>query len=217
MEQTQKYKDTVEYLKNEYTLSELRDKLEEYESYDSDDVDNDGNLIRELFILQIQFDMYINAIKGAITELKNDYDPEHLAAAEYLGEEPDDITEENYSHYGLRVFSYGSQEVAVGDDDAANEAAEEYIKDTLWAFNAEFIAEHTQIGYREWFVNAIKALQESKYEDANSDLMDMIEDIDSFVEDAISADTRGHFLASYDSEENDIEIDGTWYYVYRIN
>lgn len=30
-------------------------------------------------------------------------------------------------------------------------------------------------------------------------------------------DGRGHSLATYDGEENEIKIDGTWYYIYRIN
>jgi hypothetical protein len=37
--------------------------------------------------------------------------------------------------------------------------------------------------------------------------------LEGFVEEAVSADGRGHFLSSYDGEEN--EQDG--FYIYRIN
>jgi hypothetical protein len=45
----------------------------------------------------------------------------------------------------------------------------------------------------------------------------MITDIDEFVEDAIRYDGYGHFLSPYDGEENEIEVDGATYYVYRTN
>lgn len=42
-----------------------------------------------------------------------------------------------------------------------------------------------------------------------------ITNLDGFVENAISADGRGAFLAMYDNEEHEILIDGTWYYIYK--
>ena len=41
--------------------------------------------------------------------------------------------------------------------------------------------------------------------------------IDSFVEAAISADGRGHFLARYDSEEREFNNGRMTFYIYRIN
>ena len=41
--------------------------------------------------------------------------------------------------------------------------------------------------------------------------------MDEFIEDAISADGRGHFLSSYDSEEVEIDIDDETYFAYRLN
>lgn len=35
--------------------------------------------------------------------------------------------------------------------------------------------------------------------------------------DVIRADGRGHFLSSYDGEENSVTIDGIEYFIYRIN
>lgn len=209
------YAKVIENLKEEFTIEELKEKLEEFENSSEDEKDDFANDYEYHTVLS-QSEL-IDAINAALTIKMEVYDPEHRAAAAYYDVEPDEVEEESYDHYGLRVFSYGTMEVAVGDDDAANDVAADYIKDALWAFNAEFIAEHTEIGYRDWFVNAIRALQESKYEDSNDDIEDMITSMGEFIDDAISADGRGHFMSSYDGEENEVEIDGVTYYVYRIN
>ena len=60
-------------------------------------------------------------------------------------------------------------------------------------------------------------MQEKLYEGANSLVEALIEDIDSFVEEAISSDGRGMFLSPYDSEEDEIDIEGVTYYFYRLN
>jgi hypothetical protein len=48
-------------------------------------------------------------------------------------------------------------------------------------------------------------------------LIDRLWDIDSLVEDAISADGRGHFLSSYDGDENEETVNGQTFYIYRTN
>jgi hypothetical protein len=60
-------------------------------------------------------------------------------------------------------------------------------------------------------------LQKDLCEDANPPVEALIKDMDHFVSDAISADGRGHFLSSYDSEEQETEIDSITYYYYRLN
>jgi len=47
--------------------------------------------------------------------------------------------------------------------------------------------------------------------------MDDFIDEDSFIEDVISTDGRGHTLSSYDGEEGEITFQNEWYYVYRTN
>ncbi len=39
----------------------------------------------------------------------------------------------------------------------------------------------------------------------------------SGVSDAVCSDGRGHFIASYDLEENEVNVNGNTYYVYRSN
>lgn len=98
-------------------------------------------------------------------------------------------------------------------DDEANERCKDYILETLWAFNADFLAGETGIDSA-----VFEAIQgNGKCEDNNEAIKSCIDDLDSFVESAIGADGRGHFLSSYDGEENEIEIDNETYYVYRTN
>ena len=54
-------------------------------------------------------------------------------------------------------------------------------------------------------------------EGANEPLTAMIKDFDHFVDDAVSCDGRGHFLAGYDHQENEITFNGITYYIYRRN
>jgi DNA repair exonuclease SbcCD ATPase subunit len=42
-------------------------------------------------------------------------------------------------------------------------------------------------------------------------------DEDEMASDMISEDGRGHYLSSYDGDENEQEYDGITYYIYRVN
>lgn len=137
----------------------------------------------------------------------------------------DDIDIDSYDLYGLHILSIGRREYAIGDDGEADNAALEYIKESLWAFNADFIA--GEIGNYD-LKPAIEALSE-KCEDGNDGIIALIEaftSIEDFAQNAISADGRGHFLSSYDGEEIEFRYyhfeKGRWvyedtYYIYRIN
>lgn len=125
-----------------------------------------------------------------------------------------DISEESYKHYGLTVYACNGGEYAIGTDDEANEAAKEYIQDTLWAFNASFLAGETDLP--EEVFEALSA----RFEDSNSVILKIIKGscgIEDFVESAISADGRGHFLSSYDGNENEETVNGFTHYIYRVN
>lgn len=131
---------------------------------------------------------------------------------------------ETYSFNGLSLVEIYNDQYAIGDNDDADNAASTYIEDTLWAFNADFIA--GEIGNLE-LIPAIRAINEM-CEDGNEPMRALIEaftTIEEFVKDAISADGRGHFISSYDGEENEIVIDVDYgngdqketFYIYRIN
>jgi hypothetical protein len=116
----------------------------------------------------------------------------------------------------LRVFSAYGQEWTVGTDDEAIEAVKQYIKDNAWTFKPEFIASHTKGGASNGMIKAVSALQEA-CESCNDDIKSLIDDVDAFVEDAISSDGRGMFLSPYDSNEQEVKIDDKYYYAYRQN
>lgn len=139
------------------------------------------------------------------------------AAALALECEVEDLKKESYDHYGLSIFSYAGLEYAIGDDAQAEAAAGEYIKDSLWSFNPSFIISHSKAGYNPELEKCLREMQEKLCEGANSLVEALIEDIDSFIEDAISADGRGMFLSPYDSNEQEITIDSETFYAYRLN
>lgn len=120
-----------------------------------------------------------------------------------------------WEHYGMTVIDAENGEYAVTTDysDLEN-AAGEYIKDTVWAFNADFIIEHSKcLDYDKPSREIIACIQD-KCENGNDAMTRLIDDMDEFIDDAISADGIGHFLSSYDGEV--IECKHSVYLV-RIN
>lgn len=120
---------------------------------------------------------------------------------------------------GWETFEIIGQEYKVLTDEEADEAAADYIKETLWAFNPEFILQHsaasegTTAREDEEIIKALRMVQESICEGANALVKALISDIDTFIEDAIDADGRGHFMSSYDGEEHESGA----FYIYRTN
>ena len=96
-------------------------------------------------------------------------------------------------------------------DDEADEAVYNYIDESVCFFRSDFIAAHAEVDEE-----VIKKLQEL-HENSNKAIRSLIKDFDHFVDDAICADGRGHFLSSYDGEENEQTINGNDYYIYRSN
>lgn len=98
-------------------------------------------------------------------------------------------------------------------DSEADDLCKEYIKELVWAFKAEFLANMTDLDIR-----VFKAIQANDLcEDNNQAIMKLIEStcgFDEFFEEAIKWDGRGHFLSSYDGCEYEISSD---LYLYRNN
>jgi len=100
------------------------------------------------------------------------------------------------------------EELRILFDDEADEACQDYILESLWAFNADFIASHVceeRIDDYDDLLKSIRSIQE-QCEGANSAIKAMINDLGQFIQDAISADGRGHFLSSYDGHEYETAI-----------
>ena len=128
-------------------------------------------------------------------------------------------TEENTYNEAFNTFEIIGNEYKVLTEEEAEEAAKENIINDLWAFNADFILRHT-VFYEnstdtedKEFVKAVQSLQGSICEGATPIIKALIKDIDDFVENAIDADGRGHFISWYDGEE----YEAGDYYIYRTN
>jgi hypothetical protein len=112
---------------------------------------------------------------------------------------------------------FAGSEFDVMSETERENRVKENIRESLWAFNASFILEHTNINWSSRIEKSFRKMQEELCEDANELIYGMINDFDEFVEDAVSADGYGHFLSPYDGEENEIEVNGRTYFVYRMN
>lgn len=134
--------------------------------------------------------------------------------AAWLGVEESEITEARFDCWGLTVFEVGSDSYAVGTDEEADAACVSYIEESLWAFKGTFIAE--ACGLSRELGTVLSSFNAQKCESANEVMLTLVSKtcgLDSFVQRAIGADGRGHFLASYDGDEIDL---GNGFFAYRI-
>ena len=95
-------------------------------------------------------------------------------------------------------------------DEEADDLASGYIKDSLWAFNSDFLAYETGLPEAVFI-----PLSERFDTDAIYEIVYTTCGIDAFVEAAIAADGRGHFIAQYDHEEHEQVVGDNTYYIYR--
>jgi hypothetical protein len=123
------------------------------------------------------------------------------------------------SQYDENTFDTPYGEYMVLTEDKANEKAKEYILDSLWAFNSSFIIQHSKVlDYDKGSEQIIKAIQE-QCENGNEAMKKLIDNLDEFVEEAIEADGRGHFLNTYDGQEHEIYNEETkeYMYIYKMS
>lgn len=128
------------------------------------------------------------------------------------------LTVENCYNEDWNTFEVIGNEYKVFTEEEADEAAAEEIKNSLWAFNAGFIIDHTNVDELSTYeynslLDVLQKMQADLCETANPLIMALIDDVDDFISDAIFADGRGHFLSFYDGIENE-END---FYIYRTN
>ena len=133
------------------------------------------------------------------------------ALAEYLGEPAENLRDNGDNYFQV----VDGHEYLVLTDGEADEKAQEYIEDSLWAFKAEFILETCGLDSSFDVVESLRKMQKDSCEGCNEFIRAIIDGtcgIDAFVEDAILADGRGQFMSTYDGKEG--EQDG--YFIYRI-
>lgn len=105
--------------------------------------------------------------------------------------------------YGDHTYEADGGDWLVLTDEEADESAKEAIGQIVWAFRPGFIAAYVPDGIG---AGTIEAIQGDRCEDANAPILALIEagsGFDDFAADVIASDGRGHFLASYDGEEQD--------------
>lgn len=103
-------------------------------------------------------------------------------------------------------------EYIVMTDEEADAAVKDYVLESAWAFRYDFLCGHSE-AIAEIPQKQYEAMAEKLCEGFNKAVLAMIDDKDHFVDDAIRADGRGHFLSGYDGEENE---EGS-FYIYRTN
>jgi len=139
-----------------------------------------------------------------------------LALMNYLGVTGKEIRE-GHDPQTLEVWDKEHmvwREYMVLNEHERGEKVKEDIRETLWAFIPSFLAEET--GLPE---EVFRALSE-KCESGNDAILALVEKtcgLDAFVKAAVEADGYGHFLASYDGEEEKVTVEGEDYFIYRIN
>lgn len=147
-----------------------------------------------------------------------------LALADFLGIEPSELSIDEERN----TFSTGTCEWLVLTDEEADKKTREEIEGILWAFNPDFILKECNLikemdGPTLHSVNeSLRSIQEKCCENCNDFFKGLIKGtcgLDKFVQDAISADGRGHFLAYYDFREHFHEDSrsGEDFYIYQIN
>lgn len=133
------------------------------------------------------------------------------ALAKFLDADVDDLSE---SRHDESSFDHGREEYLVLTDGEADERAADYVRESIWAFRASFIL--SVCGLDGSGEEGLRTMQEKSCEGANDFLLSLVErtcGLEEFVRQAVQADGRGHFLSSYDGEENE-EGD---YFIYRVN
>ena len=142
----------------------------------------------------------IEALKKFLVE-NGDYTEEELTEIE--------ITD----GYDENIAEVENREYMVLTDEEADQVASDYINESVWAFNSDFIIRHCDVlDYDDASEKVVKAIQE-QCESGNEAMKKLINDMDEFVQDAIEADGRGHFISSYNGEE----YEAGDYYIYRMN
>lgn len=133
-----------------------------------------------------------------------------IALATFLGCEVEEIS---VSRWDDCTFETPEGEYLVCTDEEADQKAYDYIDDSVWAFTPNFIiGQSSVLDFDDASEKIVKAIAE-QCESGNDAMKKLIDNMDDFVEEAISCDGRGHFLSSYDGEENEQDD----FYIYRTN
>lgn len=136
---------------------------------------------------------------------------------DYSKNSDDCAVSENYPQEN--VYEYLNEEYLVLTDEEADKACYEYIKNNLWVFNSKFISYYIEafdsLEQKDFYeaIQTLEQIREKLCESSNAVFLSLVgNQLDRLIADAIASDGRGHFLATYDGEENE---EGE-YFIYQI-
>lgn len=132
-----------------------------------------------------------------------------LALVEEFRCSPEDIVKGIWGE----VWYIDGADYLVLTEDEAEEKLVEHVEETLWAFNASFLSNMTDMPQE-----VFEALQ-PQCEGANEAILAIVEKtcgIEELAEEAVRWDGRGHFLSPYDGHEIEISVGEDYYYCYRV-
>lgn len=127
-------------------------------------------------------------------------------------EEREAITE---TEDGQSIYTTSEGDYRVLNDAEADMAAFDSIYESVQYFNASFLAEYCELP--ESVFTSIQKDERNADEAILSLIKRMPDGMQGFVDEAISADGRGHFIAQYDFDENEETVEGVTYFIYRVN
>lgn len=126
----------------------------------------------------------------------------------------EDVTPDVWENGDFTSFQHDTETYLVLNPEEATAKANELIKDSLWAFRADFLIRFLGLNDNPRTIDAFQNMQEQLREEANPLIEAMLGDkFDAFCKEAILADGRGHFISNYDGKEEA----SRGYFIYRIN
>jgi hypothetical protein len=145
---------------------------------------------------------------------------------DYLDEEDKELMSSVEERIDSLDEELGDLRNALDDADGDDSLSEE-INDDIERIEEEMEELREDDDNYEWSESAIDDAVSSKVSDAEYDPMEYIQtygldienfiDMDDFIIGVIDADGRGHGLSGYDGEENEVNYDNEWYYIYQTN
>jgi len=98
------------------------------------------------------------------------------------------------------------REFLVCSDKGRDQEIRKNVRESLWAFNADFIARHARGDLDARAIKALKETQEKLCEGANELIFSMVKSFKKLCEEAVRSDGYGHFLNPYDGNEEEVTV-----------
>ncbi len=188
-------------------------------------------------------DKFRKLLKRIMKE-SEDYNDRILALAQHLDIDPEEVDQESYGGYSADGGEYEVLTDSEADERVKDYILDSIWAFNTWflqdfisvedannyfGFESEYYDEDEDeyveiddpdevfymgmgMDFNEWMEQ-----EQQKAEGANDTFLNMLDDERGFVDAAVSADGRGHFLNGYDGSEEEEDVNGSTYYIYRTN